>query len=90
MSIVSLAMNAYWRGEFLRVDFESWKELLNDPYTAPHYSESTLWFDLGFVVYPIVIVASIVLILNMVWKIMLMKGEKQLLSSSLELGGEAA
>ena len=90
MSIVCLIMNIHWRSEFLNVDFESWKALLDDKLTVPHYSESTLWFDIGFAVYAIVIVASIILVLNMVWKIMLMKGEKQLLSNGAITGGEAA
>ncbi len=88
MSIVCLILNGYWRNEFLRLDFEAWKELLDDPLIVPHYSESTFWFDIGFAVYAIVIVASIILILNLVWKIMLMKGEKQLLSNGFVTGGE--
>lgn len=88
MSVVCIIMNIHWRSEFLKVDFAAWKVLLDDPLIEPHYSESTLWFDIGFAVYAIVIVASIILVLNMVWKIMLMKGEKQLLSNGVVAGGE--
>ena len=89
MSLVALIMNAFWRSEFLNVDFAAWKKLYTDtPDATVHYSESTLWFDLGFVVYAIIIVASILLILNLVWKILLMKGEKKLLSNGLVAGGE--
>lgn len=88
MSLVCLIMNAHWRSEFLKVDFESWKLLLDDPLIVPHYGDSTAWFDVGFAVYAIIIVASVLLVLNLIWKIMLMKGEKQLLSNGLVAGGE--
>lgn len=86
MSIVLMAINASWRSKFLNVDFDAWYKvneiyIQNMPESA-HYSESTLWFDLGFVVYALIIVASIVLILNLVWKILLMRGEKKLLDGT--------
>ena len=89
ISVILLAMNIKWRSEFLNVDFESWKYLLDhDSKIAYHYSESTAWFDVGFAVYAIIIIASVLLILNLVWKILLMKGEKELLSKSSVAGGE--
>lgn len=93
LSLVCLIMNAHWRGEFLKVDFESWKAF-NDAgiklgfITKAYYGDSTAWFDVGFAVYAIIIVASVLLVLNLIWKIMLMKGEKQLLSKGLVAGGE--
>lgn len=95
MSLVCLIMNAHWRSEFLNVDFERWNAYYQDNLKAEvitesgvHYSESTAWFDVGFAVYAIIIVASVLLILNLVWKIMLMKGEKKLLSGGVVAGGE--
>ena len=55
-----------------------------------HYSESTTWFTIGFVVYSLVIVASLLLILNLVWKVALMKGEKQLLNGAVTVEEGAA
>lgn len=55
---------------------------------AVHYSESTVMFDLAFVMYALVIVASVLLILNLVWKIKLMQGEKKLLGGAA-MGGAA-
>ncbi len=55
---------------------------------AVHYSESTVMFDLAFVMYALVIVASVLLILNLVWKIRLMQGEKKLLGDAA-MGGAA-
>lgn len=99
MSIVLMAINASWRSKFLNVDFDAWYAA-NEIYTLPgmesfresyHYSESTLWFDLGFVVYALIIIASVLLLLNLVWKILLMRGEKKLLNSGVAtLEGGAA
>lgn len=96
MSIFLMITNSVWRGEFMNVDFESWAEY-NDIVRATagesdtieiFYGDSPLWFDIGYAVYGIIIVASLILILNLVWKIMLMKGEKRLLKSSMLAGGE--
>ena len=88
MSLVAMIMNALWRAKFLQVDFKAWKQIyIDNPSFTEHYSDSTLWFDLGFVVYAIIIVASVLLILNLVWKVLLMKGEKKLLSNENLAGG---
>lgn len=92
MSVILLAMNGVWRGKFLNVDFAAWKkyneiyEVIGDTANV-HYSESTLMFDIGFVVYILIIIASLFMIANLIWKIMLMKGEKQLLAESAVKGG---
>lgn len=39
-------------------------------------------FELAYVLYPIIILASLALIANLVWKVMLMRGEKKLLENS--------
>lgn len=96
LSLILMIMNGIWRGKFLNIDFPAWKQaydiyiVIGQPENV-HYSESTLWFDLGFVVYGLIIIASVFLILNLVWKIKLMQGEKRLLAgNNIELGGEAA
>ena len=101
MSIVLFVYNIIWRSRFLQLDFDAWRapyQSYIDMYESGvdsmaqyiHYSESTLWFDIGFVVFPIVIIASVFLILNLVWKIKLMQGEKKLLAGSQLTGGEIA
>lgn len=86
ISIVLMALNASWRSKFLNVDFDAWYAyegtIFGDDIESYKFSKSTLWFDLGFVVYALIIVASIVLILNLVWKILLMRGEKKLLNGT--------
>lgn len=102
ISIVLAIYNGIWRSEFLKIDFPAWKALYQtyidmiesgvdtggyDYASLIHYSESTAMFDLGFAVYAIIIVASLLLVFNMVWKIMLMKGEKRLLAGNQLAGG---
>ena len=91
LSVVAIALNIKWLGEFKNVDFAAWLQynadgLANyegaDAEGFTHFSDSTLWFNLGFVVYAIVIIASVLLILNLVWKIKLMQGEKKLLNGA--------
>ena len=91
LSVVLMALNAGWRSKFLNVDFASWRVYYESLVGSgdAYYSESTLWFDLGFVVYSLMIVASVLLILNLVWKILLMKGEKQLLNGEKVVEGGA-
>ena len=102
ISLVVMIMNAMWLGEFRNVDFDAWRQFnaegaafdqamgeeVEDVYK--HFSDSELWFHLGFVIYSLIIVASILLILNLVWKIMLMRGEKKLLNGVNAVEGGAA
>lgn len=100
MSGVLMVLNGIWMGKFLNVDFEAWRAYWQgqaDRFEGIreivwHYSDSPAWFIVGFVVYAVVIIASVALILNLVWKIKLMKGEKELLLKSEQLlsGGELA
>ena len=91
LSLVLMVMNGSWRSKFTKVDFTAWKEQVAFQKTQGielEYSESTLWFDLGFVIYTLMIVASVLLILNLVWKILLMKGEKELLNGKTAVEAE--
>ena len=105
MSIILMALNGVWMGRFNNVDFAAWakynadnlKDFEGMPGVTPdmlagymHYSESTTWFILGFVVYILVILASVALILNLVWKIKLMQGEKKLLNGANTVEGGVA
>lgn len=48
----------------------------------PYYSDSKLMFILGYVVFLLVILAAAAQVYNLIWKIKLMKGEKELLAKS--------
>ena len=98
ISIVAMVMNASWKSKFLDINFEQWESCYNY-YTinkrtgaitysfrsiyGVEYSDSTVMFDLGFVLYAIIIVASLLLVFNLVWKYMNEKQEKKLLGGSV-------
>lgn len=88
MPVVALIMNAHWQSEFLKVDFDGWQMVAAESETIK-YSNSTLWFNIGYAVYVLMIIAAVVLILNLVWKIKLMQGEKKLLEKGAVEGGVA-
>ena len=72
-----------FRHQFLTtVDFEALKEyaeLWNSPYI-----DSTFWFDLGYVVGGVTILAVVALIVNTVWKVKLMRAEDALIKAGEE------
>ena len=68
------------------VDFETLKKM-NEAFKFS-YTESTFWFDASKVVFGIVLIACVLNVLNMVWKICLMNNEKKLVKAGKE--GKAA
>lgn len=91
-SIVCIADVLSAKNKFLtEVDFEKIYELyliyLEDPLANKKYvySKSTVWFDLCLVAYILVIIAAILVIANLIWKIILMKSEQKLLNVSKEV-----
>ena len=74
---------AKFRNQFLTtVDFEALKEY-SEKWDS-YYTESTFWFDIGFVVSAILIIVTVLNIYNLVWKIKLMKEEAKLIKEGLE------
>lgn len=72
-----------FRTQFLTtVDFPALKEYAEKWNTL--YTESTFWFDIGYVVCALLIVVTAFNIYNLVWKTKLMKEEKQLILEGLE------
>ena len=81
----------YYKEMFLNVDFTDLQELvattpptvfinngLDPENLAGPYS--TFWFDLCWVVFTVLIISALLNISNMIFKIVLMKNEKQLLN----------
>lgn len=60
------------------VDFENLERRLR---RAGTYTDSTFWFDIHIAVFAILLVAAALLVLNTIWKIRLMKQEKQLIEA---------
>ena len=69
------AVEAY-KAEFLQINFEElafFADMMGTPYI-----DSTLWFDIHYGVMALVLIVSVLLVLNFVWKLSLMKQEKRL------------
>ena len=74
---------AFYKERYLTtVDFEALKEHA-EMWETP-YLDTTFWFDLHGVVLALTLVAVVALIANMIWKIVLMQGEKKLLKAGEE------
>ena len=69
-----------YKEKFMAVDFEALKKLSET--RGFTYSESTLTFDLGYVIFPLLIVAALVCVGNLIWKVLLMKRESELLNGN--------
>ena len=64
------------------VDFAALKEYA-EMYNST-YTESTLWFDLHYAVFALMILAAALLVASTVWKVMLMKDEAKLIAEGKE------
>ena len=68
-----------FKARFLAVDFEALKAHSELWKTA--YTESTFWFDIHYAVFAFSILVSVGLVACTIWKMRLMKEEKQLLAA---------
>lgn len=66
------------------IDFEALKEYSKVWKTLYIGPNDTFWFDIGFVVCAILIIASALAVFNLIWKTRLMKEEKRLIKEGLE------
>ena len=72
-----------YRNQFLTtVDFEGLKEYSEKWNTL--YTESTFWFEIGFLACTLLIIVTALNIYNLIWKTKLMKEEKQLILEGSE------
>ncbi len=88
LSVAACGVSAFWalpiiekfKQQFLTtVDFEAMKKYAEQWDTK--YTESTFWFDIGYVVFAILAVANVLLVVNLVLKLILMKEEKRTIGS---------
>ncbi len=85
ISVYILIQNSVFFGRFLDIiaDPTYYERLSKILAEADVVCTASTWnFALGYVLYPIIIIASLALIFNLVWKIMLMRGEKALLENN--------
>ncbi|MCR4617495.1 MAG: hypothetical protein K5669_04825 [Lachnospiraceae bacterium] len=72
-----------FKAQYKLVDFEALK-VYSETWNT-RYSDSTFWFDIHYAVFGLVLVIVVLHILNLVWKIKLMKEEKALVTAGKEL-----
>ena len=65
------------------VDFEALKEYSEKWDTLYIDPSQTFWFDTGFVISALLIAVALLAIVNMIWKIQLMKEEKRLIEGGV-------
>ena len=84
ISIWSAINISKFKTQFLTtVDFEQFKKFAEiSPSTQ--YTESTFWFDIGYVVLALLLIVSAINIFNLIWKTKLMKEEARLIKEGLE------
>lgn len=80
-SIWTIGGVSTYREQFLKIDFEALQKHLERKNAIDLYTDSPLWFDIGYVVCAILLVVTALLIVNLVLKIIVMKEEKRLIGS---------
>ena len=72
-----------YKAAFLsQIDFEALRKHADMWKTA--YVDSTFWFDAHYGVYAVLLVVTVLLLLNLIWKIRLMKAEQRLIAAGKE------
>ena len=82
-SIWAIPQISAFKTQFLTtVDFEALKAYADK--WGSLYTESTFWFDIGFVAFGLLLAVTVLAIVNLIWKINLMKEEAKLIKEGLE------
>lgn len=79
ISVWAIVQISVYRAQFVSIDFAALKEHSEKWDTL--YTDSTFWFDAGYVVCGLSILAVVLLVVNMILKLNLMKEEKRLIGS---------
>lgn len=81
-SIWMLINIAFYRAEYLQIDFEALKKFI-ETHPSVEYNDSTFWFDIGFVLCALLIVSALAAAGNLIWKIIITKRENELLGGNV-------
>ncbi len=87
MTIWALYCISYFKGLYTSIDFETLRYLALS--RGRYFSTSTFWFDISYFVFAVLIIATGLLVANLIWKIMLMKNEKKLINESSATSSDA-
>ena len=83
VSVWAISNVTAFRTQFLTtVDFAALKVYAEE--WNSHYTESTFWFDIGYVVFGLLLAVTALAIVNLIWKIIMMKEEAKLIKEGLE------
>lgn len=77
---------SYWREYYLTIDFDAWKQF-SELYSVVKYTDSTFWFDMPMILFVVNMLCCGVMVFNLIWKIMLMRYENQVLNNSAKVEG---
>lgn len=83
VSVWALSNIFDYRTQYLAIDFESLK-FFSDMLGFT-YIESTFWFDASVVVFGVLLFSVVMNLINLVWKVSLMKAEKKLIAEGKEV-----
>lgn len=67
----------YYKAQFLKIDFNALWDFADLWETL--YTESTFWFDAHYVLFGLLLIVAVLLVVNALWKTVLMKQEAALL-----------
>lgn len=67
-----------FKAEFLKIDFAA-LQMFSQMFKSA-YSDSTFWFDAHYVVFGLVLLVALLLVINLVWKLSLMRAERRLIT----------
>lgn len=82
LAVWGISQISYYKEWFLtNVDFEGW-EFVTTIIGNIKYTESTFWLDASTVTLVLLIIVSVIMVLNLTWKIMLMKYEDNILKEN--------
>ena len=77
LSVWAHFQSEFYKAEFLQINFEE-LQFFAEMWESP-YIDSTFWFDAHYVVFGLLTLVGLLLVGNYVWKLRLMKAEKQLI-----------
>ena len=71
-----------FKAQFQKIDFKALADFAQKRKTL--YTESTFWFDIHYLVFGLLLIGTVLLILNVIWKRRLMKEEQGLIGQGKE------
>ncbi len=82
VSVWALVNISSYKAQFLTIDFEALKEHA-DLWGTP-YIDSTFWFDIGYLVFAVLLIVTALLVANLILKLIVMKEETRSIGSRKE------